>query len=132
MDVVISNFRQLFSTTFSYYSYHYDITDTAMYYTLFDDLMRYWKNLFEDRIFEISYEDLTEEPEPVVRELLDYLGLDWEPQCLEFHKNKSSVATASTMQVREPLYRSSVGRWKNYAGQLKDLKIIFDQAGIDY
>ena len=132
MDVVISNYRQLFSTTFSYYNYHYDITNTTLYYTLFDDLMRYWKNLFGDRIHEVSYENLTEQPETVVRGLLDYLDLDWEPQCLEFHKNTSSVATASTMQVRQPLYRSSVGRWKKYAEQMENLKEIFDRAGIEY
>jgi len=103
-----------------------------MYYTLFYDLMRYWKNVFADRIYEVSYEKLTEEPELVVRGLLDNLGLEWEPQCLEFHKNISSVATASTMQVRQPLYRTSVGRWKNYANQLEDLKLIFDRVGIEY
>ena len=132
MDVVISNFRQLFSITSSYYNYHYDITNTAMYYTLFYDLMLYWKNVFEGRIYEVSYEKLTEEPELVVRGLLDNLGLEWEPQCLEFHKNISSVATASTMQVRQPLYRTSVGRWKNYANQLEGLKVIFDRVGIEY
>jgi tetratricopeptide (TPR) repeat protein len=132
MDVVISNYRQLFAITFSYYNYHYDLTDTAMYYTLFDKLMRHWTGLYSYRIHELSYETLTAEPEPTIRSLLDYLDLDWDPACLDFHKNPSAVSTASAIQVREPLYRSSVGRWVHYAKYLEDLKVIFERASIDY
>ena len=74
MDVCLSNYRQLFGVNFSYYNYHYDLQDTARYYCLFDDLMAHWKTIFGERFHEVQYEELVEDPEPVVRELCHYVG----------------------------------------------------------
>ena len=132
MDTCLSNFRQLFAVSFSYYNYHYDLVDTGHYFRLFDRLMRKWIGLFGERIHVVDYETLVQEPEAQVRSLLEYCGLDWDENCLNFHQNRTAVATASAMQVRQPLYSSSMARWKKYQDQLAPLKTIFDEAGIDY
>ncbi|MEO0367643.1 MAG: sulfotransferase [Pseudomonadota bacterium] len=132
LDTCISNFRQLFGITFTYYNYHYDLVDTAQYIRLFDELMRYWKELFPTGFHEVEYETLVAEPEPTVRAMLKYCGLDFEQACLDFHENKSAVATASTMQVRQPLYTSAVNRWQRYDDQLAPAKEVFDEFGIKY
>jgi len=94
--------------------------------------MSKWLNLYGDRIHVVDYEALIGSPDTNIRLLLDYCDLQWEPNCVEFHKNKSAVATASAMQVREPLYNTSVARWKKFEVQLEPLKQIFDSAGIRY
>ena len=132
MDTCLSNFRQLFAVSFSYYNYHYDLQDTGHYYRLFDALIQKWLDLYRDRIHVVDYESLIEDPDANVKALLNNCGLSWEPECLSFHENKSAVATASAMQVREPLYKRSVSRWKKYESKLQPLKEIFDAAGIKY
>ena len=72
-------------------------------------------------IYESRYEDLTAAPEESVRKLLAFLGLPWDPVCLDFHKGKTTVSTISRQQVRQPVYRSSVERWRRYERQLAPL-----------
>lgn len=132
MDTCLSNFRQLFAMSFSYYNYHYDLVDTGQYFRLFDDLIKLWMKNYGDRIHIVDYETLTAQPKEQVTRLLDYCGLEQQAACVAFHENTSAVATASSMQVREPMYRSSVQRWKKYEDQLAPLKEIFNQAGIEY
>lgn len=123
MDSCLSNYRQLFSTQFSYYNYTFDLEDTAKYYRAFDALMTYWREtLPEDRFMEIGYEDIIGAQETKTRELLAFCGLDYEEACLRFHENQAPVATASSVQVRQPLYSGSIGRWKKYGHQLDGLK----------
>lgn len=118
VDNCLSNYRQLFALDFSYYNYHYDLKTTAQYYALFDQLMAHWRDIFSDRFYEIEYEALVANPEPVVRALCDYVGIEFETACLEFYKSKTAVSTASAIQVREPLYQSAVDRWKKYGDHL--------------
>ncbi len=132
LDTCISSFRQLFALDFSYYNYHYDLQDTARYYALFRQLMGHWQACGHGRIHEVSYEALTADPESEVRHLLSYLELPWHPACLEFHRNRGAVATASTVQVRQPLYRSSVSRWKRYEAHLQDAIAVLEQNGIEW
>ncbi len=132
LDTVMSNFRQLFAIHFSYYNYHYDLMDTALYYVQFHKLMAHWQELFGARIHNVSYETLTGAAEQETRALLDYAGLPWDPACLYFHDNPGAVATASTMQVREPIYRRAVARWKKYESHLGDVKRLFDRHDIAY
>ncbi len=132
LDTVLSNYRQLFAIHFSYYNYHYDLMDTAFYFLQFDALLAHWQKLFGARIYELHYENLIADPEMETRALLDYLNLPWDPACLDFHSNPSAVATASTMQVREPIYSAAVARWKKYESALGDVKRLFDQHGIRY
>lgn len=75
--------------------------------------MGHWHEVFPGGIYDISYEELTTNPESEIRKLLDACGLEWQEDCLEFDKSPGVVTTASAAQVRRPVYRSSVGLWKN-------------------
>ena len=123
MDSCLSNFRQLFATKYSYYNYTFDLLDTAEYYKAFDTLMSHWREtLPADRFMEIRYENVIDHQERETRKLLDFCGLEWDEACMRFHENKAPVSTASSVQVRQPLYRGSIGRWKKYGNKLDDLK----------
>lgn len=132
VDTCLSNYRQLFSLNFSYYNYHYDLVHTAEYYALFDELMAHWRNIFGDRFYEVEYEALVDDPEPVVRSLCEYVGIEFEPACLEFYNSKSAVSTASSMQVREPLYDSAIDRWKKYGDHLEPILETFRAKGLEF
>jgi tetratricopeptide (TPR) repeat protein len=131
MDVCLSNFRQLFATGFSYYNYAYDLEDVAAYYVGFDQLVAHWRAVLPpDRFLEIGYEDLVADQEARTRDLLAFCGLPWDPQCLSFHENTAPVATASSVQVRQPLYSSSVGRWRRYGEGLAPMRAVLEAAGL--
>ena len=122
MDSCISNFRQLFSTQFSYYNYTYDLENTAHFYRDFDNLMAHWRKVLpQDRFMEIRYEDIVLDQEAQTRRLLAFCDLSWDEACLSFHENKAPVSTASSVQVRQPLYSGSIGRWKRYGDGLAPL-----------
>ncbi len=72
-------------------------------------------------ILDVQYEDVVADQEKASREIIDFLGLDWDPDCLNFHKTKGAVRTASKWQVRQPIYNKSVGRWQKYATYLAPL-----------
>jgi len=123
MDSCLSNYRQLFATKFSYYNYTFELNDTAKYYSAFDRLMSYWrKTLPASQFMEMQYESIIDEQEAQTRKLLEFCNLDWDEACLRFHENKAPVSTASSVQVRQPLYRGSIGRWKKYGTKLDNLK----------
>jgi tetratricopeptide (TPR) repeat protein len=133
MDTVVSNFRQLFATKFSYYNYAYDLEDIARYYLLFDKLISHWRQTLPSSHFcEVHYESLVDDTEQQAQQIIKFLNLPWQQQCLDFHNNEAPVATASAIQVRQPIYRSSLGRWKKLESQLSSVKQIFDQANLDY
>ncbi len=83
--------------------------------------MHHWHDVLPGRILDIHYEDMIEDQEGRSRELVKFCGLDWERACLEFHKTRRNVITRSNAQVRQPIYRSSLGRWKTYEEELKPL-----------
>jgi tetratricopeptide (TPR) repeat protein len=130
LDTVWSNYRHLFATHFSYYSYSYDLLDTAAYYVMFDELMRFWQQLFPGRVLEVQYETLVEDQEAQTRRLLEHCGLPWDPRCLRFHDNDAAVATPSATQVRQPMYRSALGRWRHYAQYLEPARRYFVERGV--
>jgi Tfp pilus assembly protein PilF len=133
MDTCLSNFRQLFATRFSYYNYAYDLLDTGRYYIEFDRLIAHWRRaLPPDRFIEVQYETLVSAQETESRRLIAFCGLDWNDACLDFHRNAMPVATASSVQVRSPMYTTSVGRWKRYGDRLDALRNLFDAAHIAY
>jgi len=123
MDSCLSNFRQLFSTQYSYYNYTFDLDDTAWFYRRFDELMTHWRDtLPADRFMEVHYEEIVFDQEIQTRRLLEFCDLDWDEACLSFHENAAPVSTASSVQVRQPLYSGSIGRWKKYGNKLDGLK----------
>lgn len=128
-DTILSNYRQLFATSFSYYNYAYDIEDTARYYLRFRALMNHYEKNIDPKIFmQIKYEDLVDDLEPQARKLIEFAGLEWQDQCLNFHENSAPVATASSAQVRSPIYSSSLGRWRKYEAQMRPALKILEQA----
>ncbi len=129
MDTCFSNFKQLF--TLGFYHYSYSMKECAEYYLLYRELMRFWQQRYPDRIINVNYEDMVSDTEVQVRRLLAFLKLDWQEQCLEFHKNRGPVDTASLSQVRQPIYRSAVKHWTHYRPYLQDAIDVFQRAGID-
>ena len=83
--------------------------------------MRHWNEVFPGRIFENRYETLVEDQEAQSRRLIDYLGLPWDDACLRFFDREGAVTTPSRWQVRQPIYKSSVKRWKNYESEIQPL-----------
>lgn len=131
MDACLSNYRQLFATGYSYYAYANDLEDCGRYYLEFDRLCRHWREtLPPDRYMEIAYEDIVADLEGSTRALLSHCSLDWEAQCLDFHQQSGPVATASSVQVRQPLYSTSVGRWRRYGAALDGLRAVLTDGGV--
>ena len=123
MDSCLSNFRQLFSTTYTYYNYSFDLFNTATYYTAFDKLIIHWRDVLpKDRFMELHYEEIVKAQEEQTRRLLAFCDLPWNDACMRFHENTAPVSTASSVQVRQPLYSGSIGRWKKYGDTLDDLR----------
>jgi hypothetical protein len=101
--------------------YSYDIDDLVGFYGLYRDFMDFWHQLFPDKIYDICYEDLTTNQEEETRKLLQHCELDWDENCLSFHKNKRAIGTASSIQVREKMYQGSSEAWKKHEAYLQPL-----------
>lgn len=130
MDTVLANFRNLFAIGSRYYDYSYDLLEIAAYYARFDRLMAFWRNALPGRILELSYEDLVEDQEGETRRLLAHCGLDWSDECLNFHAYSGAVSTPSAAQVRRPIYRDSVARWRKHAAALAPVRAWLEAQGI--
>jgi tetratricopeptide (TPR) repeat protein len=131
MDTCLGNFRQLFAEKLPYYDYSFDLLDGGRYYVMFDRLMAHWRQVFPGRILELDYEALVSAPETTTRELLAFCGLPWNDACLRPDTNQTGVATASALQVREPIHRRAMGHWRHYEAQLAPLRALLEQAGIE-
>lgn len=114
-----SIFRTFFPTRGLEFSF--DLGDIAAYYRLYEDLMAFWTERLPGRIVECDYERLTEDQEAETRCLLDRCGLKWDERCLAFHETERAVRTASSVQVREKMYRGSSRAWRNYEPHLGPL-----------
>lgn len=130
MDTCLSNFRQLFTQTSPYYDYSFDLLDTGRYYAMFARLMQHWRRVLPGRILEVDYEGIVDEQEESTRRLLEFCGLPWEDACLRFEDNEAPVSTASAVQVREPIYRTALQRWRRYEAQLGGLRELLESEGI--
>ena len=102
--------------------FSYDLEELGSYYKLYRRLMDHWHRVLPGFIFDIAYEDLVKNPENKTRELLDFCGLDWDRSCLNFHKSRRQITTASAVQVREPPHTRSVARWRRFKQHLAPLQ----------
>ena len=118
MDVCLSIFFTAFSTG---QQYAYDLREIGAYFREFSRLCDHWRRLLPEQVREIHYEQLVKAPESVVRGLLEDCGLAWDDRCLRFHEADRPVHTWSNWQVRQPMYQSSLQRWKNYERHLQPL-----------
>ena len=119
LDVCLSIYFQRFAQG---HFYAYDFDDIAAYYAEYERLMAHWKKVLPVEILDIQYEDLLDDLEGESRRMLDYCGLDWQEACLAFHRSQRPVRTASSWQVRQPLYRTAVARWRKFEPHLDELK----------
>jgi tetratricopeptide (TPR) repeat protein len=114
-----SNFKQLFA---SGQQFTYSFDDIARYYQKYLELMAHWDDVLPGAVLRVQHEDLVDDLEPNVRRILAYCGLDFEPACVEFHKTKRTVHTASSEQVRRPINRDGIDQWRHFEPWLGPLK----------
>jgi tetratricopeptide (TPR) repeat protein len=115
------------------HEFQYDLRHLGLFYREYERLMTHWKSVLKLPILDVQYEKLVSNPEREIRRMVEFVGLPWDERCLKFHETKRPVATASTEQVRQPVYHSSVRRWKHYEkhlGPLKEALGIRDQSGL--
>lgn len=124
MDACFAMFKQ------SYFKFSYSLNDLGKYYAAHDRLRKHWTDLLGERLIEVSYEEFVTSPEASTRQLLDNLGMNYDPACLEFYKNPTASATASTLQVREKVHTRSVGKWRHFSEDLAPLVQLLEQKGI--
>ena len=127
IDVCLSIFFQRFAHG---HLYAYDFDDIANYYAEYVRLMEHWKKVIALKILDVQYEQVLGDLERESRRMLDYCQLDWEEACLAFHRNTRSVRTASSWQVRQPLYQTAKARWKKFEPHLDTLKEALSERGI--
>ena len=118
MDTCFSCFKQYFAKG---QHFTYDLDDIARYYKDYVRLMDYWKQLFPEEIFTINYEQVIDNPNDRIRDLLEFCNVKFEDSCINFHKSKRPVKTASSEQVRQPMYKTGLDYWKNYSNNLDTL-----------
>lgn len=118
IDTCLSIFFQNFKSA---HPYAYDLSNLGFHYKQYQRIMRHWHTVLPGRIMDIYYEDTIADPEFWSRRLISHIGLDWDDACLAPHKLERSVKTASHWQVRQPIYKTSVQRWKNYEAFLEPL-----------
>ncbi len=117
-DVCLSCFAQDFAQG---NEFSYDLGDLARYWRGYERLAAHWRRALPLETIELRYEALVADPEGESRRLVDFLGLDWDPACLDFHKTRRVVRTSSSVQVRRPVFADSVGRWRAFARELAPL-----------
>ena len=93
--------------------------------------MTHWHRLMPGALHSVSYELLVEDLEGETRRLLSFCDLPWQANCIEFHRNTAASTTASASQIRQPIYNSSVDKWKHYAEQLMPLSRLLEEGGVD-
>jgi hypothetical protein len=124
-----SNLKQLFAKG---QEFTYSIDDIARYYRTYLELMRHWDDVLPGWVLRVHHEDVVDDLEDSVRRMLDFCGLKFEPQCIEFHKTVRSVRTASSEQVRQPIYREGLDQWKHFEPWLEPLKVALGDALSSY
>ncbi len=119
VDTCLSCFSKLFARA---QPFAYELGELGRYYRAYERLMAHWRMVLPaDILLEVEYEALVDDFEPQARRIVAHCGLPWDPACLEFHKTTRAVHTASVVQVRQPIYRSAIGRWRPDAALLQPL-----------
>jgi tetratricopeptide (TPR) repeat protein len=124
MACCFSNFKQLFAAG---QEFTYSLEDIARYYRSYVELMAHWDQALSGKVLHVQHEDVVEDLEGNVRRILDFCGLDFEPQCVEFYKTERSVRTASSEQVRQPIFKDGLDQWRHFEPYLAPLKTALGQ-----
>lgn len=125
LDVCFSNYKAMFGDS---YEYSYDLASLAAHYSLYCDLMNYWRQALPGAFLDVDYEDLVRDTAGSMRRILDYCQLPLEPACLDATRNAAPVATLSSSQVRKPIHTQSIEEWQPYASELSGLRLAIGQA----
>lgn len=123
MDSCFGSYKQLFAKG---QPFTYDLTEIGEYYIQYQRLMDHWHRVMPGFVLDVQYEDVVGDIEAQVRRILDFCGLSFEPSCVEFHKTERAVKTASSEQVRQPIYSSSVNLWRRYQSHLDELSEVLE------
>jgi len=127
MDSCYSMYKQLFRDA---YPFSYSLQDLADYYIAYHRLMAHWESVIPGVIHTVEYENLVCDTDGESRRALEHCGLNWEDQCLDFHKSAAASTTASATQVRQKVYTSSVAKWRAYETELMPLMRKLEESGI--
>jgi len=120
-----SNFKQLFA---SGQEFTYSLEDIGRYYRTYVELMAHWDSVLPGKVLRVEHEDVVENLDANVRRILDFCGLEFEPQCVEFYKTERSIRTASSEQVRRPIFKEGIDQWRNFERWLEPLKAVLGPA----
>jgi len=115
-DVCLSIFKNYFTN--NNLNFAYNIEEITEYYILYNDLMKHWSNIFPNFFYDVEYENIISNPEKSIKNLLKACDLKWNDKCLKFYKNKRPIKTASDVQVRRKIYKTSLNSWKNFENSL--------------
>jgi tetratricopeptide (TPR) repeat protein len=127
MDTCYAIYKQLFTQG---YPFSYDLQELGQYYIAHHKMMQHWEKVVPNVMYQIAYEDVIENIQDQAKALIKHCDLTWQKQCIDFQKNQSPSTTASATQVRQGIYKSSQGKWREFAQQLAPLKAQLEQAGI--
>ena len=122
LDTCLSCYFQYFQFQHKSLGFSIDLSSLGAYYRQYQRLMAHWRTVLDMDILDVQYEMLVADQEKMTRQLLEFCGLPWNDQCLKFYDTGRAVTTASYNQVRKPMYRKSLQRWKNYENHLEPLK----------
>ncbi|WP_455221789.1 sulfotransferase [Kaarinaea lacus] len=124
LDICLSCYFQDFTDR---PEFAYRMENIGHFYNEYERIIEYWRVTLTDHIFNINYSDVVNETENVVRALLEFCGLPWNENCLSFYESKRQIMTASKWQVKQPIYKQSLNRWKNYQAHLAPLQNTLNQ-----
>ena len=120
MDTCFSCFKQLFARG---QAFTYDLQEIGRYYLSYIRLMDHWQKVVPDKVYLVEYEKMIANQEEETKKLLKFCDLSFQENCLKFYENKRAVKTASSEQVRQPIYKRGINYWKNFEESLVDLKV---------
>ena len=123
LDTCLSCYKQLFAKG---QPFTYDLVELGEYYVQYDRLMAHWHAVLPGRVLDLQYESVVADQDGQTRRLLEFCGLPWEDACLRYYETQRAIRTASSEQVRRPIYTSSIGAWRHYARELEGLIEILD------
>jgi hypothetical protein len=119
VDTCLSCYSKLFTTGLPF---TYDLAELGRYYRAYAELMAHWRSVLPPgAMLDVRYEDVVNDLDSQARRLIDYCGLDWDPRCTKFHQVRRPIKTASAVQARQPLFRTSLHRWRRYEAGLGPL-----------
>jgi tetratricopeptide (TPR) repeat protein len=127
MDTCYAVFKTLFINA---YHFSYQLDELAEYFVAYRRMMDHWHAVMPGVILDVRYEDLVDDPQTQCRRLLEHCGLPWEDQVLDFHRSTKASTTASAVQVRKPIYRSSVQKWRHFERELQPVLRRLNEAGL--